>query len=224
MVVGGCVMSMSLLFHCVLSFLVSLPRSPPRSCVQDGMAVGSDGGQYDMAVNNIMCATESLFSSMGNAQEMVRQAKILAEATSSLVSAIKLEAENENDPGEASYVLGHMSCHVTVSSVVCLSCAWTNIVRHCGCGVGCVMIHLFQPAPFLSHPSSLLPPLHLLLPLLLLSSPTHPRADARRRLLDAAKGLAEATARMVEAAKAAARNPQDERSQEALRKAAEHLR
>ena len=35
---------------------------------------------------------------MGNAQEMVRQAKILAEATSSLVGAIKLEAEGETDP------------------------------------------------------------------------------------------------------------------------------
>ena len=32
-------------------------------------------------------------------QEMVRQAKILAEATSSLVNAIKLEAEVESDPG-----------------------------------------------------------------------------------------------------------------------------
>ena len=32
-----------------------------------------------------------------------------------------------------------------------------------------------------------------------------PCADARRRLLDAAKGLADATAKMVEAAKAAAR-------------------
>ena len=37
-------------------------------------------------------------SSMGNAQEMVKQAKLLAEATSALVNAIKLESENENDP------------------------------------------------------------------------------------------------------------------------------
>ena len=35
---------------------------------------------------------------MGNAQEMVKQAKLLAEATSALVNAIKLESENENDP------------------------------------------------------------------------------------------------------------------------------
>ena len=37
-------------------------------------------------------------SSMGNAQEMVKQAKILAEATSALVNAIKLEADAETDP------------------------------------------------------------------------------------------------------------------------------
>lgn len=85
-------------------------------------------------------------SSMGNAQEMVKQAKILAEATSALVNAIKLEADAETDP------------------------------------------------------------------------------DARRRLLDAAKSLADATSKMVEAAKGAARNPHDEAAQEALRKAAEHLR
>lgn len=35
---------------------------------------------------------------MGNAQEMVRQAKLLAEATSSLINAIKREAEAETDP------------------------------------------------------------------------------------------------------------------------------
>ena len=37
-------------------------------------------------------------SSMGNAQEMVRQAKLLAEATASLINAIKREAEAETDP------------------------------------------------------------------------------------------------------------------------------
>ena len=52
-----------------------------------------------MAVDAILSATKRLFSSMGNAQEIVRQAKILAEATSSGVNAIKLEAENETDRG-----------------------------------------------------------------------------------------------------------------------------
>ena len=37
-------------------------------------------------------------SSMGNAQEIVKQAKLLAEATSALVNAIKLESENKKDP------------------------------------------------------------------------------------------------------------------------------
>ena len=49
---------------------------------------------------------EWLFASMGNTQEMVKQAKILAKATSSLINAIKLEAENEIEPGE--WV--HQSC------------------------------------------------------------------------------------------------------------------
>ncbi len=67
---------------------------------------GGEGGAYDTAVDAILSATERLFSSMGNAQEMVRQAKILAEATSSLVNAIKLEAENETDPGGCGQLKG----------------------------------------------------------------------------------------------------------------------
>ncbi len=59
----------------------------------------NEGDHYDTAMNAIMAGTERLFSSMGNTQEMVKQAKILAEATSRLVNAIKLEAENEDDPG-----------------------------------------------------------------------------------------------------------------------------
>ena len=35
---------------------------------------------------------------MGDPQEMVRQAKNLAEATSALVNAIRRDAENESDP------------------------------------------------------------------------------------------------------------------------------
>ena len=44
------------------------------------------------------CTPSHSHSSMGNAQEMVKQAKILAEATSALVNAIKLEADAETDP------------------------------------------------------------------------------------------------------------------------------
>eukprot|EP00731_Ephydatia_muelleri_P016952 Em0010g50a len=60
--------------------------------------VRMEAGQYDEACEAILAATDRLFSSMGNAQEMVKQAKLLAEATSALVNAIKLESENENDP------------------------------------------------------------------------------------------------------------------------------
>ncbi|CAI8034388.1 Talin-1 [Geodia barretti] len=58
----------------------------------------AEGDKYDDAVEAILAATERLFSSMGNAQEMVRQAKLLAEATASLINAIKREAEAETDP------------------------------------------------------------------------------------------------------------------------------
>ena len=60
--------------------------------------VRMEPGQYDEACEAILAATDRLFSSMGNAQEMVKQAKLLAEATSALVNAIKLDSENENDP------------------------------------------------------------------------------------------------------------------------------
>ena len=46
----------------------------------------------------VTMVTDHTHRAMGNAQEMVKQAKILAEATSALVNAIKLEAEAETDP------------------------------------------------------------------------------------------------------------------------------
>ena len=55
-------------------------------------------GAYDDAVEAILLATERLFASIGNAQEMVQQAMNLAKASAVLVNAIKLEAENETDP------------------------------------------------------------------------------------------------------------------------------
>ena len=83
----------------------------------------ADSRKYEEACEAILAATEMLVGSMGNAQEMVKQAKILAEATSMLVGAIRAESDGQMDP------------------------------------------------------------------------------DAKRRLLDAAKNLADATSRMVEAAK-----------------------
>ena len=86
------------------------------------MPIAGDGGQYDTTVDAILSATERLFSSMGNAQEMVRQAKILAEATSSLVNSIKLEAENETDPGNARLLTPHASCDVHIVCVCVCVC------------------------------------------------------------------------------------------------------
>ncbi|GAB6032133.1 hypothetical protein CHUAL_010792 [Chamberlinius hualienensis] len=48
-------------------------------------------------VDAILVATDKLFSSSGDASEMVRQAKILAQATSELIQAIKGQAEKQPD-------------------------------------------------------------------------------------------------------------------------------
>ena len=46
--------------------------------VREGSNIKS-GGQYDSACDDILNATDRLFNSMGNASEMVKQAKILAQ-------------------------------------------------------------------------------------------------------------------------------------------------
>ncbi|XP_025050766.1 talin-1 isoform X2 [Alligator sinensis] len=58
---------------------------------------GQPIGRYDQATDTILNVTENIFSSMGDAGEMVRQARILAQATSDLVNAIKADAEGEPD-------------------------------------------------------------------------------------------------------------------------------
>ncbi|XP_043934374.1 talin-1 [Protopterus annectens] len=60
-------------------------------------ATGQPLGRYDQATDTILNVTENIFSSMGDAGEMVRQARILAQATSDLVNAIKADAEGESD-------------------------------------------------------------------------------------------------------------------------------
>ncbi len=60
---------------------------------QGTAASGRPTTLYDDACDKIMTATEKLFSSVGNAAEMVKQAKILATATSKLVDAIKGDAD-----------------------------------------------------------------------------------------------------------------------------------
>ncbi|XP_059140472.1 talin-2-like isoform X4 [Physella acuta] len=53
--------------------------------------------QHEEAVDTIINVTDRLFSSVGDAHEMVKQAKQLAQATSTLVSAIRGQAEDHSD-------------------------------------------------------------------------------------------------------------------------------
>ena len=92
------------------------------SQIRDGSSL-ADSQNHEEACQAILATIEMLVGSMGNAQEMVKQAKILAEITKKLIGAIRIESDGKMD------------------------------------------------------------------------------IDARRRLLDAAKNLADATSRMVEAAK-----------------------
>lgn len=61
---------------------------------------------YDEACDRIVTATDKLFSSVGNAGEMVKQAKLLAMATSQLVNAIKGEAEGVGEGDIQKRLLG----------------------------------------------------------------------------------------------------------------------
>uniref|UniRef100_A0AAY4E2Z4 I/LWEQ domain-containing protein n=1 Tax=Denticeps clupeoides TaxID=299321 RepID=A0AAY4E2Z4_9TELE len=58
---------------------------------------GEPIGRYDQATDTIMTVTESIFTSMGDAGEMVRQARVLAQATSDLVNAMRSDAEADTD-------------------------------------------------------------------------------------------------------------------------------
>uniref|UniRef100_A0A8B9HQE7 Talin 2a n=1 Tax=Astyanax mexicanus TaxID=7994 RepID=A0A8B9HQE7_ASTMX len=58
---------------------------------------GEPIGRYNQATDTIMNVTENIFSSMGDAGEMVRQARVLAQATSDLVGAMRSDAEAEID-------------------------------------------------------------------------------------------------------------------------------
>ena len=58
---------------------------------------GGPGGREVQEVDTILTATDRLFSSMDDTGEMVRQARVLAQATSMLVNALKGEAESHTD-------------------------------------------------------------------------------------------------------------------------------
>ena len=49
---------------------------------------------HDLALDTILTSSDKLMASHGNAAEMVRQAKILATATSTLIQTIKMEVSN----------------------------------------------------------------------------------------------------------------------------------
>ena len=56
-------------------------------------------------MDTILTATDALFSSSGDTGEMVKQARILAHATSRLVNALKVQAEEHNDSGQQKKLL-----------------------------------------------------------------------------------------------------------------------
>jgi talin len=52
---------------------------------------------HDESIDQILTASDCLFSSVGDAAEMVKQAKILAQATAQLVSSLRQQAESIDD-------------------------------------------------------------------------------------------------------------------------------
>jgi len=61
---------------------------------------------YDQSIEQILLATDRLFSSVGDAPEMVKQAKVLAQATAQLVSSLRRQAETvDNDPEQQNQLL-----------------------------------------------------------------------------------------------------------------------
>lgn len=55
---------------------------------------------YDQSIDQILTASDRLFSSVGDAAEMVKQAKVLAQATAQLVSSLRQQAESAGDDPE----------------------------------------------------------------------------------------------------------------------------
>ncbi|XP_030649998.1 talin-2 isoform X2 [Chanos chanos] len=77
--------------------VVSQALSDLLQHVRQYASCGEPIGRYDQATDTIMTVTESIFTSMGDAGEMVRQARVLAQATSDLVNAMRSDAEAEID-------------------------------------------------------------------------------------------------------------------------------
>ena len=56
-----------------------------------------DQKNHDQSIDQILTASDRLFSSVGDAVEMVKQAKVLAHATAQLVSSLRQQAELASD-------------------------------------------------------------------------------------------------------------------------------
>ena len=63
----------------------------------DGDETATDQKNHDQSIDQILTASDRLFSSVGDAVEMVKQAKVLAHATAQLVSSLRRQAELASD-------------------------------------------------------------------------------------------------------------------------------
>ncbi|KAL5020158.1 hypothetical protein ScPMuIL_003050 [Solemya velum] len=65
--------------------------------IKKGAGPAQAAESHEQAVDTILTVTDRLFSSVGDAHEMVKQARQLAQATSQLVGSIRFEAEDHPD-------------------------------------------------------------------------------------------------------------------------------
>jgi talin len=65
--------------------------------IEDEVDGENNEKHYDESIDQIILASDRLFSSVGDATEMVKQAKILAQATAQLVSSLRQQAESADD-------------------------------------------------------------------------------------------------------------------------------
>ncbi|EDV28944.1 uncharacterized protein TRIADDRAFT_19795, partial [Trichoplax adhaerens] len=68
--------------------------------VKGNLSSSNEISKYDGICDVILDASEKLFNSVGNAVEMIKQAKMMAQGASDLVNSIKLEATEEQYEGD----------------------------------------------------------------------------------------------------------------------------
>lgn len=75
---------------------------PQRMIVNDGIEEVDEENEeksHDESIDQILISSDRLFSSVGDTAEMVKQAKVLAQATAQLVSSLRQQAEFACDDG-----------------------------------------------------------------------------------------------------------------------------